>query len=230
MNQLFNKLSTIINRLSVKAIYLFYNSFVLGICVFLTDIMIPVSLLIIKSPLDIVTTIIYSLALIFIGPSLIAVFACYLSKDSDDDRITFRNYFKFYKYFFSRGIKLSFFHAVLVILFIFDLNILLLLKNQVVLVIPLLITFAFLLNSMFYSYRIVIKNDQLTIKNIIWLSIILSYKQIWTTVRVSVLIGLLILLTIINPIISIFILFGFSLILIVTMINTSIKKTNIKKA
>lgn len=229
MNQLFKNLSTIINHLSVKAIYLFYNSFVLGICVLLTDAMIIISFLVINNPFDIVTSIIYSLALIFSGPSLIAAFACYLNRNRNTERISFHNYFIFYKQFFKRGMKLSVFYAALIILFIFDFNILLLIKKQLVWLIPILITFAFLLNSMFYSYRIIIKNDELTIKNIIWLSVILSYKQIWTTIRVSVLLGLLVLLTIINPIISIFILFGFSLILIATMINTSIKKIGMKK-
>lgn len=219
--RLLDAISDGVNRLSVNLIFTFYNSFIIGVCLLLSNVLLISCILFVKLTFE--TLIIYILPIFLFGPSISAAFSCGLKiGNSKDKKITFRQYFNKYKQCFRKSTKLSLIYTVIMLLGIFDELLLGQFSSLKSIQIPILITILFLISSMFFAYRIQLFASESSISSIIWEAIIFSYHNVFSTILIGAILVALFALIIASPVIALLILFGFSIILILSIVEKRI--------
>lgn len=211
-----------INRFSIRVVYEFYNSFVIDICFLMSNILLVACILFVK--LSFQTLILYLIPIYLFGPALSTVLLSIsdLKKDNNSGKITIRKYFKSYRSQFKASSKLSVVYAGIIIVGIVDAQLLLKYDAVKSLSVPIIITGLYLLSSMFFAHRIRLINKHISVWSVIWQAFLFSYRNVFSTLAVGVVLLLLVIFTVINPAVSIFLLFGFSVIVIAKIIDKRI--------
>lgn len=219
-----------INKASVNVIYKFYYAFIIDVCILLSNILLLGCALFVK--LSFPTLIVYFIPIFLLGPSIATTLhsISQLNRQENTSAV-FKNFFNAYFSTFKSMWKLSLVYSLIIIIGLMDLQLIMKFAAVRSLMMPILITVIYLVASMFFAYRIKLLHQDWTIGKVMWDAILYSYRNVGSTAIIGLILVVLGLTTILSPAISIFILFGVSIILIARIVDKKIfvTKTFVKE-
>ncbi|WP_125606325.1 DUF624 domain-containing protein [Lapidilactobacillus bayanensis] len=220
-HNLFEVVINQINKASVDVIYKFYYSFIIDLCILLSNILLLGCALFVK--LSFPTLIIYFIPIFLLGPSIATTLHSISQLNRQESAsAVFKNFFNAYLSMLKNTWQLSLIYSFIMIIGLMDLQLIMKFAAVRSLMLPILITVIYLVASMFFAYRIKLLHQDWTIGQVMWDAVLYSYRNVGSTAIIGLILIVLGVITILSPAISVFILFGVSIVLIARIVDKKI--------